>query len=137
MTDTNEQEARSAYPRENPKHWIGVEAEDIPLGWIDDMVKRLFDVMNRNLIRLETAQKKVNDENKDAAVILKEASQQARLAAQIRNDLQRLRKLEMKRQAKKPKVAVSDEEALAELERSLDRIAAASGTAKTSDGDKS
>jgi hypothetical protein len=137
MPKTSQQETGSASARENPKSWIGVEAEDIPQGWMDDMVKRLFDVMNRNLIRLESAQMKVNDENKDVADILKEAAQHARLAAQIRNDLQRLRKLEMKRQAKKPKVTVSDEEALAELERSLDRIASEGGAAKNLDSAKS
>ena len=125
MTATSQEQTGSASPRENPKHWIGVEAEDIPQGWMDDMAKRLFEVMNRNLIRLETALMKVNDKDKTSETILKEAAQHARLAAQIRNDLQKLRKLEMKRQAKKPKVTVSDDEARAELKRRLDRLAAA------------
>ncbi len=125
MTTTSQEQTGSAFPRENPKHWIGVEAEDIPQGWMDDMVKRLFDVMNRNLIRLETAQIKNTENPKELDKILKETSQQSRLAAQIRADLERLRKLEMKRQAKKPKVTVSDDEARAELKRRLDRLAAA------------
>ena len=131
---TSEQETGSAFPRENPKHWIGVEAEDIPQGWIDDMTKRLFEVMNRTLIRLEAAQRKVNDENKDAAEILKEAAQHARLAAQLRADMERLRKIEMKKQAKKPKVTVSDDDERAELKREIDSIIAAANPGKNSPG---
>jgi len=130
MTTTSQEQTGSAYSRTNSKYWIGVEAEDIPQGWIDDMVKRLFDVMNRNLIRLETAQSKVNDEDKTSVEILKEAAQHARLAAQIRADMERLRKIEMKRVAKKPKVTVSDDEARGELKREIDRIVAA----ETSEG---
>ena len=122
MSDTSPQQAGAAYARENSKHWIGVEAEDIPQGWIDDMVKRLFDVMNRNLIRLETAQRAVNDENKDSAIIIKEVKEHARLATQIRTDIERMRKIEMKRQAKKPKVTVSDDDMRAELKRRLARL---------------
>ena len=131
---TSEQKPGSAFPRENPKHWIGLEAEDIPQGWIDDMVKRLFDVINRTLIRLETAQMKVNDTDKTSAEILKEAAQQARLAAQLRADMERLRKIEMKKQAKKPKVTVSDDDERAELKREIDRIIAAANPGKDSPG---
>jgi hypothetical protein len=130
MTEPISQETGRVYPRENSKHWIGVEAADIPQGWMDDMVKRVFDVLNRNLIRLETAQAKVNDENKDSATIVKEIAVQTRLAAQIRNDLAKLRKLEMKRQARKPKVTVSDDDVRAELEGRLDRLVAEGGTPK-------
>jgi hypothetical protein len=123
MTETSQ--AGSACARTNPKYWVGVEAEDIPQGWMDDMLKRLFDVMNRNLIRLETAQAKVNDQDKEQDEIIKEASQHQRMASQIRADMERLRKLEMKKQSRKPKVTLSDDEERAELQREIDRIIAA------------
>ena len=43
----------------------------------------------------------------------------------MRTNLEKLRKMETKRQAKKPKVTVSDDEARAELQRQVDRILAA------------
>jgi hypothetical protein len=130
MPKTSPKETGSAYPRENPKHWIDVEAEDIPQGWMDDMVKRLFDVLNRRMIRLETAQACVSDApdhvtGKPPELNYQQESGFARLAAQMRNDLEKLRKIEMKRQSKKPKVTVSDDEARAKLEREIDRIVAA------------
>jgi hypothetical protein len=125
MTETSQKQSGSAYSRTHPGYWIGVEAEDIPQGWMDDMVKRLFDVMNRNLIRLETAQAKVNDKDKEQDTIIKEAAQHQRMASQIRADIERLRKLEMKKQTRKPKVTVSDDEERAELQREIDRIIAA------------
>lgn len=45
------------FAREHPNHWINVTAEDIPHGWIDDMVKRLFEELNRQMLRLENATK--------------------------------------------------------------------------------
>jgi hypothetical protein len=107
-----------------------VEAEDIPQGWMDDMVKRLFDVLNRRMIRLEMAQARVSDAKdpvtgKPPDLDYPQESEFARLALQMRNDLEKLRKIEMKRQSKKPKVTVSDDEARAKLEREINRIVAA------------
>jgi hypothetical protein len=134
MPKTSPQKTGSAYPRENPKHWIGVEAEDIPQGWMDDMVKRLFDVLNRRMIRLEMAQARVSDAKdpltgKAPDLDYQQESEFARLAIQMRNDLETLRKIEMKRQSKKPKVTVSDDEARAKLEREINRIVAAQNAA--------
>lgn len=125
MPKTSQKQTGSAYARQNSQFWIGVEAEEIPIGWMDDMTRRLFDVMNRNLIRLETAQTKVNDEGKTSDQILKEASQHARLATQIRTDLERLKKLEMKRPSRKLTAVESDDELRAGLQREFDRILAA------------
>lgn len=133
MTEPISQETGAAYPRENPKHWVGVEADDIPQGWMDDMVKRLFDIINRNLIRIEAAQAKVNDENKDSATILKEVAVHVRLASQSRNDIEKLRKLEIKRQNKKPKATISDDQIRADIQRRLARLAAAGETGADSE----
>jgi hypothetical protein len=129
MSDTSEPQPGSAYARTNPKYWIGVEAEDIPQGWMDDMAKRLFDAMNRNLIRLETAQARVNDQDKTSQQIIDEATRHQRLASQIRADMERMRKLEMKKQRRKPKSTINDDEERAELQREIDRIIAASNAA--------
>ncbi|MEJ1967106.1 MAG: hypothetical protein WDN03_00505 [Rhizomicrobium sp.] len=53
---TNAQDAGDAVARTHPRHWIGINAEDIPQGWIDDMVKRLFEELNRQILRVENAQ---------------------------------------------------------------------------------
>lgn len=132
MTEPSQKRDGPACSHTSPKYWVGVEAEDIPQGWMDDMVKRLFDIINRNMIRLETAQAKVNDENKDSSEIIKEAAHHQRLATQVRGDLERLRKMEMKKQSKKPKVTISDEEERAELQREIDRILAAERAAGVS-----
>jgi hypothetical protein len=134
MTDTSQEKPGSAFATTNPKYWVGVEAEDIPQGWMDHMLKRLFDAMNRNLIRLETAQAKVNDENKTSTEIIKETTQHQRVVTHIRTDMERVRKLEMKKQAKKPEVMLSDDEERTELQREIDRIIAADNANKADPG---
>lgn len=138
MPKTSQQETGSAYARENPKHWIGVEAEDIPQGWMDDMVKRLFDILNRRMIRLEKAQI-AQSEQKDLTgtpppLNYKQEAEFARLANQMRTDLEKLREIEMKRQSKKPKSKTGDAESRAEIKRRIDRIVTTENPGKDSDG---
>ena len=130
MIETSQTNSGSAVPRTNPKDWVGVDAEDIPLGWIDDMTRRLFNIANRNLIRLETAQMKINDLGLTAEQIMKNTAQHARLAAQIRTEVERLKKLELKRPSRKSKVTVNDDQLRAELQREIDRIIAAETAAE-------
>jgi hypothetical protein len=130
MPKTSPKQSGSAFARENPKHWIGVEVEDIPQGWMDDMVKRLFEVLNRDMIRLEAEQispGNTPDDNLD----LEKAAKQSRLLTQMRTNLEKLRKMETKRQAKKPQATVNDDDARAELQRQVDRILAAGDAGKT------
>jgi hypothetical protein len=61
MPITHEPNGRGPYGLTNPKAWINVTAKDIPPGWIDNMVKRLFDEANRQLIRLERASSQLSD----------------------------------------------------------------------------
>ena len=85
------------YPRTNPKHWINVTAEDIPPGWIDDMVKRLFEELNRQILRVEHASIQMPDK-KDAKGEYPdnpiEREQQARVLASLQRSLERLTVME-------------------------------------------
>jgi hypothetical protein len=128
----------SANPRESIKHWVGVTADDIPPGWIDDMVKRLFEIVNRDMIRLEGVQLAESDkdpdgqrkEAKDPKEVLDAVAQRQRLATEIRRNLEKLSALETKRAQprkteRRKKVAISNDDSLAELERRIAQLAAA------------
>ncbi len=96
---TDPETERRAYPRTNAKHWIGVSAEDIPHGWMDDMVKRLFDELNRQLIRAETASINEPDLKKEAEddKQLETREKRARVLVRLRGELERLTQMEMER----------------------------------------
>jgi hypothetical protein len=102
-----------AYARTNPKYWTNLTAEDIPPGWIDDMVKRLFDELNRQMQRFENTgstdpvdtnagnapagrqvKTQKRDENKSTA---ESREQDARTLARLQASLERLTKMEMDR----------------------------------------
>jgi hypothetical protein len=135
MTETPD-EPRRAYSRENSKYWEGVEADDIPQGWMDHMVKRLFDVLNRDLIRLETDQRRDSDQNrpdgKPPEVNIERVAKRQRMAKDMQHSLERLRSMEMERPKSKKKL--TDEQAFAELERRVDQLVAERGSAKDSGG---
>ena len=61
MPITHEPNGRGPYATTNPNAWKNVTAEDIPPGWIDNMVKRLFDELNRQLIRVERTSSQISD----------------------------------------------------------------------------
>jgi len=97
---TDPETERRAFPRTNAKHWIGVTAEDIPPGWMDDMVKRLFDELNRQMIRAEKASINEPDQKKDEAESDKQLEvreKRARVLVRLRGELERLTQMEMKR----------------------------------------
>jgi hypothetical protein len=130
-------------PRTNPKHWVGVEADDIPQGWMDDMVRRLFDVLNRDMIRLEAAQigesDKKDPDGNPLPLDLEHAAKKNRLLNQMQQSLERLTEMEKKRvKARKPKLATSHDESRRKLQRRLDRLvesnAAGEDTAKPDGG---
>jgi hypothetical protein len=140
----------SAYTRTHPKHWEGVVAEDIPHGWMDDMVKRLFEMINRDLIRLESAQLKVNSEKdpdgkplpEDLETVLVSVAKKERLVAQIQRSMERLSQMEFKRQperkhTRRKKAAVSNDHSLPKLECRIAELAAAGRKPKDSSGSQS
>jgi len=131
-------ETGSAYPRTNPNHWIDVTAEDIPHGWMDDMVKRLFEIINRDLIRLENAQVSVpvekgadgNPVPEQLDKVAQEIAKRQRLVAALQRSMERLTQMELKRQPerkvdRRKKVATSNDNTLSNLERRIAGLAAA------------
>ena len=96
MTTDPETECR-VYARTHPKHWINITAEDIPPGWIDDMVKRLFEELNRQIIRVERVSEQKSDKKdtqgnyEDNPV---EREQSARVLASLQRSLERLTLME-------------------------------------------
>jgi len=106
-----------------PGAWIGRQAEDIPPGWMDHNIRRLFDVWNVQMIKLEDRKNGANASN-DA----ESRAQDARTLAQLERSLAALIKLETARAAlRSTKVATNDDETRAAFERRLAKRAAASG----------
>lgn len=99
--------------------WVGREAEDVPPGWMDHVVKRLLEQVNRQLIRAEDA--KDEDEDNDP----KTRDMNSRTLARLELTLDRLIRLETQRaKTRATKMAATDESALEELKRRLDQLAA-------------
>jgi len=109
---TDPETARRVSARANPNHWKNVTAEDIPHGWIDDMVKRLFEELNRQMLRFEhlgtTAEVDVNEgntgnslpiarKNRESGLSPAERERDSRTLARLEGTLNRLTKLEMQR----------------------------------------
>lgn len=130
----------SAHSRTHPKHWEGVVAEDIPHGWMDDMVKRLFEMINRDMIRLENAQLTANSEKgpdgkplpEDLEKVLDSVAKKERLVAQMQRSMERLTEMEFKRVSprkhiRRKKAAISNDNTLTDLERGISKLAAARG----------
>ena len=100
MEPTPDDGAR-VYARTHPKHWIGLTAEDIPPGWIDDMVKRLFDELNRQMLRVERASKQISDKKDSQGNYPDtddEREQHARTLKSLQTSLERLTVLDAKRE---------------------------------------
>ena len=95
--ETDPETACRGYARTHPKHWINITAEDIPPGWIDDMVKRLFEELNRQIIRVERVSEQKSDK-KDAQGNYEddpeEREQNARVLASLHRSLERLTAIE-------------------------------------------
>ena len=98
--ETDPEAERRALPRTNARHWIGVSAEDIPPGWIDDMVKRLFDELNRQMIRVEqisiqeSDKKNASNQHEDNPDVREKA---IRTLGRLQSQLERLTRMEMER----------------------------------------
>jgi hypothetical protein len=125
---TSTEDGARALPRTNAKHWVGVTADDIPQGWMDDMVRRLFDVLNRSMIELETAAVPVlNETNSETAkrkALLDDAARKTKLANQMQQALERLTEMETKRvSTRNARIgARSYDDARKELKRQLEAI---------------
>ena len=88
-----------------PDYWIGREADDIPPGWIDHMIRRLFNEWNRQMTRFE----KTGEVDKDKALEVNQKNaredtperreRDARLLMQLHRSLKELIILETGRAA--------------------------------------
>ena len=96
---TSPETARGVFARSNPKHWIGITAEDIPPGWIDDMVKRLFEELNRQMLRAQHSSKNALTKKQDGTYddSTDARDQDSLIFSRMQNSLNRLTKLEMER----------------------------------------
>jgi hypothetical protein len=121
--ETTPQNGARVYARTHPKHWININAEDIPPGWIDDMVKRLFEELNRQMLRVERTSKQVSDKklpNGEYKDDPEEREQHAQTLSSLQRSLERLIVLETGRlPARKVKRNEKPGETRARLQRRL------------------
>lgn len=100
-----------------PLRFFELTPEDVTPEWMDLMVKRLLRELDRQLHQIEKSGV-TSDANERAA--------NARTLASLERALERLTRLEAERAARREtKVARSDDEARAALERRLDQLLAA------------
>jgi hypothetical protein len=107
-------------------YWIGRDFDGAPQGWMDDMVMRLLEYANRRLIRLEDTKSIAFEEDNP-----KLREEHDRLFSRLAREVPRLVNFEMARAAQRGmKVASSNEGALEELVRRVNRVAQVRGTDK-------
>jgi hypothetical protein len=112
---------------------LGIQPEDVDQKWMDEMVKRLFHEMKKQLSQLEAA-KAASDTAEHAG----RRGANARSLIALERTLERLVALEQRRVLNRDvKVAKSDDDIRAEIERKLDQCLAerqARGLPEKSDG---
>lgn len=100
--ETDPETARREFASTHPDYWKNITAEDIPPGWIDGMVKRLFDELNRQLLRVEKTSIQ-ESEKKDALGNIPDdpdkREKNTRILGRLQTSLQRLTEMEMERAA--------------------------------------
>jgi hypothetical protein len=102
---------------------LGIRPEDVDEQWMDEMVKRLFHELRRQLSQLETAKA-----IKDTPVEAGRRATNVRTLVSLERTLERLARLEQQRAlARETKVAAGNDDAVAALERRLDQLLAADG----------
>lgn len=127
MAETEDAKDDKSFGDTAMRAWIGREAEDVPPGWMDNVVRRLLAQVNRELIKLEGTN--MEKEPNDPAT--RDLSSQTLHRLEL--TLGRLIKLETQRAALRTGKASSNEGALEEFKRKLDALVAAAGQ-RPSDG---
>jgi len=111
--------AHGSYAREHPRAWIDRAPENLPQGWIDDMVRRLLEECNRQLIKLENASKNASDKQDEPRL----REQNARVLAALRREFREALVMEDDRAVKRDTRTAQDaHDAVAALERRLDQL---------------
>jgi hypothetical protein len=107
------------FAREHPSGWNVRELDDLPPGWIDDMVRRLLEEWNRQMIKLENASKKAPESQDEPRL----REQNARALATLRRELKDILRMEDERAVKRTARNTQEEsDAIAALERKLDQL---------------
>lgn len=107
------------YAREHWRAWIGREVEDLPPGWIDDMVRRQLEEWNRQMIKLEGASIKEADNTSDE----RSRERNAHTLAVLQRQLKEILRMEDDRAVSRvTRNAHGAEDAVAALERRLDQL---------------
>jgi hypothetical protein len=111
---------RAGEPKLAKKRARAVHPEAIDDPWKDEIVHRLFRALERQLSRLENAERKHGSGRANSCAA------NVRTLAAIERTLERLLQVEVQRAAiRETRATVDDDDALAELERRLDRLLAA------------
>lgn len=93
----------------------GVTPDDIDTDWLDDMVKRLFKELNRQMCQLENL--------KEGSSTGPDRAANARTLGSLERTLERLSRMEREREAlREKKVAKKNDEARDALIRRLDQL---------------
>ena len=121
MVETQEARDDSAFADTTMRAWVGREAEDVPPGWMDNVVRRLLAQVNRELIKLEGTD--MEKEPNDPAT----RDQSSQTLHRLELTLGRLIKLETQRAALRTGKASSNEGALEKFKRKLDALVVAAG----------
>ena len=100
MSSTDPETERGGFSATTAAYWMNREADDVPSGWIDHMIRRLFDEWNRQMIRFEGTgevdkDKALAKNRKDADEdTLDRREREARLLMQLHRSLKELIQLE-------------------------------------------
>lgn len=126
-TETDETTGRAPPVDTTMDAWVGREADDVPPGWMDNVVKRLLKQMNRQLVLAEEAE---DDKKNDART----RDMNSRSLVRLELMLERLIQFETQRAKTRTttKADAANAGDLEELKRRIDRIAATRGTAQVS-----
>jgi hypothetical protein len=120
MPITGEAKGQGSFADTSMRAWIGREAEDVPPGWMDNVVKRMLEQVNRQLIRVEDAKEEEDNtpESRDM---------NSRALARLQLTMDRLVRLETQRSKSRAttKAIAAHGSALEELKRRLDQLTAA------------
>jgi hypothetical protein len=103
--------------------WVDRVADDVPFGWMDNMVRRLLKQVNEQLKKFEDGTKKEETNTADNRDLNSQTLHRLELT------LGRLIRLETERaKTRATKASDTNGSAMEELQRRLDRLAAAQGT---------
>jgi len=131
MPETVEAKEQRSFADTAMRAWIGREADDVPPGWMDNVVKRMLEQVNRQLIRIEDAKDEEDNtpETRD---------KNSRSLARLQLTMDRLVRLETQRSKSRAttKAIAAHGSALEELKRRMDQLTAARGANNASGDDK-